>query len=223
MGPAATVDFFGRLVSMAGAGCDQDHPPCILYSASHVPDRTTHLIHGGEDPTEALQEAARVLERAGAALIAIPCNTAHAYLRAIQAAVDVPVLDMIKLAAEAVAASFAAGSGVGVLAATGTVEMGLYDRHLRDQGLTPVRPSRERQEDVMAAIRSIKAGARGRDARLEGAVAELIASGAQALVLGCTELPLAVHASDGPIPVVDATAVLARVALDSAGCGAAGV
>ena len=216
MGPAATAHFLGRLVVLCAAETDQDYPPCLVYSASHVPDRTTHLVDGGEDPTPALRTAARVLEGGGAGVIAIPCNTAHAYLDEVQAAVAVPVLNMIDLAAAAIAASYP-GARVGVLAATGTVRLGLYQAALEAHGLGVEQPEDSVQAEVMAAIRDVKGGGSGRDLRLDRAIEELRACGAEVLVLGCTELPLAVESSSTGMPVVDATDVLARRCLTWAG------
>lgn len=215
MGPAATADFLSRLVTEAAARTDQEHAPTLVYSASHIPDRTDHLTGRGPDPTHDLQEAAGVLERAGADFIAIPCNTAHAYHGAIQEAVDVPVLDMIGLAVEAVAAAQPAGTAVGVLAATGTIHLGLYARRLQEAGYVPLVPAD--QETVMDAIRAIKGGHRGPDSRLSAAVSELVEAGAGVLILGCTELPLAVFPEDAPVPLVDAGGILVRTCLERAG------
>jgi len=107
---------------------------------------------------------------------------------------------------------------VAILAATGTMHLGLYSRALIARDLVPVTPDANRQADVMAAIRAIKAGRTGRDARLIGAIEALVESGAEALILGCTELPLAVDPQAVPVPVVDATEILARTALRHAGC-----
>jgi len=216
MGPAATAHFMERLVVLCAAERDQDYPPTLAYSASQIPDRTTHLVDGGADPTPALQAAARVLQEGGAGVIAIPCNTAHAYLAAIRAAVDVTVLDMIDLAASTIAASYP-GATVGVLAATGTVRLGLYQEALRAKGQSVEQPDDELQEQVMAAIREVKGGGSGRDRRLDHAIEVLRGRGAEVLVLGCTELPLAVDSANTAIPVVDATDVLARACLEWAG------
>jgi len=217
MGPAATADFFSRLVVAVGASHDQGHPEVLIYSAAHIPDRTLHLLQGGDDPTVPLQEAARLLRQAGADLIAIPCNSAHGYYDAIQSAVDVPVLDMIALTAARIRRSFDEDTRVGTLAASATIRLGLYDRRYREVGLVPVNPTPVTQDGVMAAVRAIKGGHRGADFRLEAAIGEMVREGAQALVLGCTEIPLAVDAAAQPVPVIDATEVLIEETLRVAG------
>lgn len=215
MGPAATADFFARLVAVSAAHTDQEFPPVILYSASQIPDRTTHLEGRGPDPAPQMQEAARVLERAGAELIAMPCNTAHAYYDAIQAAVSIPVLNMIDLAADAIRSESSAATGVGILAATGTVRLGLYANRLREAGLRPLLPSD--QEAVMEAIRAVKGGHRGPDPRLQEAVDGLLNAGAEVLLLGCTELPLAVTQDSVPVPLIDAGEILLQRCMRDAG------
>src|SRR2546428_7813554 len=78
MGPLATADFYAKLVRLTPARTDQDHLRVIIDSNPQVPDRTRGLRGEGPDPTPALVATARGLERAGADLIAIPCNSAHA-------------------------------------------------------------------------------------------------------------------------------------------------
>ena len=222
MGPAATAHFFQRLVDLVAADRDQDHPPCLLYNATHVPDRTTHLTCKGADPTPALEAASRALERGGADFLAIPCNSAHAYLAAIRDAVQIEVLDMIGLVAARAAAALSSGGAVGVLAANGTIELGLYDRALEARGLRTLRPQSQAQAGVMAAIRAVKGGgARARE-RLAPAIDELIAAGAELLILGCTELPIVVEANMAPAPMLDATEVLLLESLSRSGASAAG-
>ena len=222
MGPAATAHFFQQLVDRVAAERDQDHPPCLLYNATHVPDRTAHLTGKGPDPTAALQIASRALERGGADFIAIPCNSAHAYLAAIRDAVQIEVLDMLGLTAARAAAALPSGGSVGVLAANGTIELGLYDRALEVRGLRALRPQSEAQTGVMAAIRAVKGGGAGARERLAPAIEELIAAGAELLILGCTELPIVVDTDTARVPMLDASEVLFLESLLRSGVARAG-
>lgn len=215
MGPAASVDFLERLVAMTPASCDQEHPPVLMYSASHVPDRTDHLEGRGPDPGPEMQRAAGVLEAAGADFLVMPCNTAHAYLGKVREGVSIPVLDMIGLAVDAICERHPEGASIGVLAATGTVKLGLYARRLESRGRKPLLPAD--QDAVMAAIRAVKGGRRGPDERLHDAIAELVERGAVGLILGCTELPLAVALDAVPVPWIDAGGELIRASLIEAG------
>lgn len=100
MGPAATADLFNKIIISTKAACDQEHLHVIIDSNTDIPDRTAALLNGGEDPTEQLVLSARRLQSTGAELIAMPCNTAHGFYDAVCAAVDIPVLHMIKLTAQ---------------------------------------------------------------------------------------------------------------------------
>jgi aspartate racemase len=222
MGPAATAYFFQQLVDRVAAERDQSHPPCLIYNATQVPDRTAHLTGGEIDPTSALQEASRVLERAGADFIAIPCNSAHAYLAAIRDAVRIEVLDMIGLTAAAAASALPSGGRVGVLAASGTIGLGLYDGALEAHGLRTLRLQAPTQSEVMVAIRAVKAGGSEARQRLAPAIDELVAGGAELLIIGCTELPIIVDSAAVPVPVLDATEVLLRESLVRSGAAPSG-
>lgn len=217
MGPAAGADFFARLVRAVGARRDQDHPPTLIHSATLIPDRTSHLLGEGPDPTPAMIDALRVLEVGGAELIAIPCNSAHAYLDALRNAVEVPVLDMIRLAARSCRERLEPGARIGILAATGTARLGLYTDRLGEEGLEALLPPEEHQEGVMSVVRSVKGGRLpDHDRRLDPVVSGLRDAGAAAVLLACTELPLVVDPGRLPLPVVDATEALVNGAMDAA-------
>ena len=216
MGPAATLDFYGRLVNLRGASSDEEHPPCLLNSATQVPDRTNHIVGVGPDPTPALVEGVMVLEAGGADFIAIPCNTAHAYLSAMREAVGIPVLDMIAAAVAAVHRDVPDAERVGILATTGTLRMGLYDGLLREAGQEPLHPEESEQVQVMDAIHSIKGGNVGPDERLLRTALALVDRGAGAIIMGCTEIPLGLDTERCPVKVIDATQALAEMTLSLA-------
>ncbi len=215
MGPAAAADFYARVVAAHGALRDQDHPPCIMYSATQVPDRTAFVVEGGADPTPELVAAARLVESAGADFIAIPCNSAHAFLAPMRAAVSIPILDMIALAAAAVARVVPHARRIGVLAASGSVKAALYDEPLKEHGLEPFYPEADVQDEVMAAIKDVKAGgARGvSDPRFVAAVGHLRDRGADCVIMGCTEIPLALAAEDSPVVTIDGNQTLVDTTL----------
>src|SRR5215475_13736513 len=96
MGPMATVDFYRRLLPYTNVRTDQEHLPVIIWADPSVPDRSAALTGTGADPTAWLVKGARALQSVGATVLAMPCNTAHAFLPAIQAAVTVPLLNMVE-------------------------------------------------------------------------------------------------------------------------------
>lgn len=194
MGPEASADFYRRITVRTLAERDQDHLHVIVDSDPSVPDRTAFLQGAGPDPVPALESMARRLVTAGAGLLVMACNTAHAFHEEVARSVDVPLVNWVVEAAGAVAARHAGGGRIGVLATTGTLGSGLYQDALAACGLQAVVPDRVQQAELMAVIYGpggVKAGGTDRDPARERvrAVAENLArSGAAASLLACTEL-----------------------------------
>lgn len=210
MGPAATADFFARVVAACSGGRDQDHIRLIIDNNPYVPDRNAASSGTGPSPGPVLAEMARGLERAGAELLAMPCNTAHAYKSDIVAATRLPFVDMIAETAEAVGRFAPGAARVGVLAADGCLDAELYQAALSERGLEPLLLTPERQAAFMALLYRIKSGELGAEARRDMAAlaAALADAGAQAIIAGCTEVPLVLAAGDSPVPLVNCTDVL---------------
>ena len=189
IGPAATVYFLQRVVELTDAARDQDHVDLLVWQHGSIPDRTGFLQGRGESPEPALVADAVALERAGARFIAIPCNTAIVWVEQMRAAVGIEVLDTVD---ETVAAARAAVPGVhrvGLLATDGTIEQGTYARAAEAAGLELVVPEPDVQARVMAAIYDgVKAGNPVPREELDALVGHLTDRGAQAVLLGCTEL-----------------------------------
>jgi aspartate racemase len=217
MGPWATLDFFGRLLRLTPAARDQDHLRILIDNNPAVPDRSAFLLGRGEDPTPWLVAGARGLAAAGADFLTIPCNTAHAFYPAIAGSVPIPVLHMMEEAAAAAARAHPQARRVGLLATAGTVRAGLYARAFARYGVEVVVPDAAAQAVTDALIAAIKAGPRPEHRGQAAALVQaLAAQGAEAVVLGCTELPLVLAAdvlARAPVPVLDATEALARRAV----------
>jgi aspartate racemase len=208
MGPAATVAFLARLQALTPAEGDADHIRVLMDMNPQVPDRNRT-----PDQAEAvLGEMAARLRDAGAEVIAMPCNTAHAQAAGIRAA-GLPFIDMI---AETTAVVVASGARrVGILATPGGEA--LYVAALTVAGLEPVLLEGPDREAFMARVYGVKAGdmgeaARGRMAQLAAA---LVARGAEAVIAGCTEVPLLLGAADVTVPLVDSAEVLAKVCVEA--------
>ena len=222
MGPEATLAFYGRLIENTPARKDQDHVRVIIDSNPKVPDRTAALIWGGESPVPLMTSGIEALERAGADFAVIPCVSAHAFLDELRRQVRIPLLSILDAAAEQVRQEHPGLRRVGLLATTGTVTAGLFQRRLAESGLDVIVPEAQDQARLMTAIYGIKAsGARSDRARVAAevrAVAEhVVALGAEVSVLGCTELPLVLGPAVVNVPVIDSLLSLARAALRLAG------
>lgn len=219
MGPLATVDFLHKVVDATPATCDQDHIPVVVSSIPQVPDRTAAFRRAGPSPLPALIASGRRLVAAGAELIAIPCNTAHLWFDELQPALGLPMLHIVDCALEEALAGFAPDeeARIGLLGTPATLESGLYvqRRFAGSDRLRWLQPSADEIEHYLAAgIRAIKANDLQRGRKLLEEAAHLMADrGARAIVLGCTEIPLVLSSANSPIPVIDATAALARKAV----------
>jgi aspartate racemase len=216
MGPAATVHFMARLQALTGAARDEDHLRLIVDCNPHVPDRNAAAKGGGASPQAVLAAMAQGLERAGAQLLVMPCNAAHAYAGAITATTKLPFIDLIETAGDEVAAL--APRSVGILAADGCLEAGLYQDAFARRGLATVLCEPQAQARFMALIYGVKAGDVGQRARAEmqGLAAGLVDAGADVILAGCTEIPLLLSHADVATPLVDTIESLARRTILSA-------
>lgn len=216
MGPAATVDFLRRLIEATPASRDQDHIRVLVDSNPAVPDRTAAILGDGPDPSPHLVAMARRLERWGADLLVMPCNTAHAYAHRITAAVGVPLVPWPAVVADAILA--VEPGPVGLLATRGTVAAGVYQEAVERRGATLVVPDWAVQERISAAIVHVKRdgpAAPAARAELAEAATTLLVQGATALLLGCTELSAiaGTPSADGALqlaPTWDAAQIVAE-------------
>ncbi len=191
MGPEATILLMQKVVAAVEARDDADHIPLLVDQNPQVPSRIRFLLERrGDDPGPILARMAARLEAAGAAAIAMPCNTAHHFASAIRAAIAVPFLDMVALSvARAVRQAGAAGT-VGILASPAVRQVGLFDAPLAAAGLRPLYAADD--DEMLAAIRRIKAGDTSGTARdtLQSASASLLDRGAHVQMIACTEFSL---------------------------------
>ena len=215
MGPWATLDFFEKVLRATPVRRDQEHLRLIIDNNPKIPDRGPAILGDGEDPTPALVATARNVEAAGADLIVIPCNTAHYFFQAIQAAVRVPVVHIMQEVAGAASRRFPRIGRVGLLATRATVATGLYQDAFRPLGAAVVVPDQSGQEVIDRLIYAIKA--QGVDDALRSAGVAvgrgLNRAGAEAIVLGCTELPLVLGEDTLGLPILDSNLTLAEVAV----------
>lgn len=213
MGPAATADFYLKLVQATPAASDQEHLQVLIWSDPTIPDRTEALLTHGADPTPALIAGAQLLQKSGAEMLAVPCNTAHAFLAAVQKALEIPIIHMIEETANHVQQLKPHVKRVGLLSTTGTQKAGLYQAWLDQKGIQVLSPGEESQENlVMASIRRIKAGEPGTTVKADfvAAARELIEAGAQAIIGGCTEVPAGLAPEDISVPFIDPARILAE-------------
>ena len=221
VGPAATVDFLDKIVRNTHALRDQDHVKVVVEQNPQIPDRTAYLIGDGADPTIALYSTCKKLEADDADLIAIPCNTAHAFVERIQPHLSIPVVNMLFETVEYIKKTFSEPPVIGLLATSGTIKSGVYHDVVAKAGLPLLVPDPENQALVMNAIygeQGVKAGFTAGPCvdDLLRALASLVERGAEVIILGCTELPLLIGQNDAfpvagkVVVILDPTEILAR-------------
>lgn len=214
MGPAATADFFSILVELDKAPTDQDRLHIIVESDPSIPDRTANILGKGPDPIPAMLASARRLEAAGADVAGIPCMTAHAFLPRLKRATSLPFVSAVEELAAELKRLRPSVSAIGILATEGTKTARLYESQL--PGLSVLWPDEGMQRThVMESIygrEGIKAGNAGAGPRklLVEAAMSLKDRGAEVIIAGCTEVPLALRQEDLPIPLINPMVILAR-------------
>ncbi|WP_341368196.1 amino acid racemase [Yoonia sp. BS5-3] len=217
MGPQATILLQERLLRAIPATDDADHIPLLIDMNPQVPSRIKWLIEGrGADPAPALVAMGRRLETAGAAALAMPCNTAHAFADDIDAATGIPFLNMPQLAAGFVASKVPEGSAIGILASPATQKTELFKSVLAPHGLTALYP--EDDAPLLAAIKQIKASGPSsyHQTLLNQAADTLVQRGAVAILVGCSEFSLLSDQITASVPVIDTMNVLTQQLVDFA-------
>jgi len=218
MGPEATIDLFYKIIKSTPAEKDQDHLRIIIDNNPKIPDRTAAILGKGEDPLPALQETVKNLEKAGADFIIIPCNTAHYFLLLIQESVKIPILNMIEETAKETQKKIPSIKKVGLLASIGTYKTEIYHQQFKKFNIEVISPEEKDKEEVMKAIYAVKAGdlSEGIKRNIIKIAQKLIDKGAEAIIAGCTEIPLILKEGDVAVPLIDPTQVLAKVAVQKA-------
>ena len=206
----ATADLFKKIVELTDAETDREHLHILIDNNTDIPDRTNAILSGSTKPLELMAESAERLTAQGADFIIIPCNTSHYFIDALQTRCSVPLET----------ARFAQSAGfkrLGLLATDGTVKSGVYEKAFEGTGIELIVPNEEGQRKVMnMTYNEVKAGKTANTSALDTTLDSMQAQGAEAFILGCTELPIAFrNCTDRKF--IDPTAILARAAIKAAG------
>lgn len=201
VGPMATAYFMERVIDMTEAGCDQEHINMMIFNDCDIPDRTAYITgQSSDNPLPIMAEDAKSLEAAGCQFIVIPCNTAHYFYEQLQAQVDIPVVNIVEETIRYAKGLFSSLSCIGIMATTGTIEAGTYQKYAEESGIQWVIPNEEEQESLMHIIYDgVKAGEKVAPEDFNRVANALREKGAQCLVLGCTELSVLKR----DLPIVD--------------------
>ena len=219
MGPEATACFFRLLIASTIAAEDQDHVPVLIWNDPRIPNRSDAILSGGASPLPALLQGLALLEAGGAGLIVMPCLTAHLHIRELAAAASVPFVNLIEESLRFIRTGRPVPRRVGLLASSGTIRAGLFHAPFAGKGIEVLVPAPRSQDRFTEAVAEIKAGRiAGRPrAAIVRAARELVSRGADAVVAGCTEVPLALGPGDLGVPLIEPMAIGARACIRKAG------
>ena len=208
MGPEATVDFCATVIAMTPAKTDQDHVHMIVDNDPSIPPRQDAILRGGEDPGPAMAAMARRLQDAGADFLVMPCNTAHAFKTAVTGAASIPLLSII----DVTVAACRDYSTVGLLTTEGCLRSGVYQEATAALGQDLVVPAPAELTEFTELVFRIKQGDKSEPVAqgMLRIVAALQARGVQAIIAGCTEIPLVLNKSMLDVPMISSTDELAR-------------
>lgn len=218
MGPLAGVDFAGKLVestvTLMNVSCDQDHVPFVLWSQPQVPDRSAAALDPqAPDPFPMMMEGIRGLIRAGAKIIAVPCNTAHLWYSPLLKNSTVPLLHIVDAAVSALKQKPSVRH-VGVLGTNATLSRSIYQSRLAAEGYRCILPTNADWDNLVSpAITLVKQGkVKAALPLLDEALANLAERSAQVVILGCTELPIVLEHSllEERVATIDPTRALAE-------------
>lgn len=214
MGPLAAADFLAKLAAETPATRDQEHIPYVAWGVPQIPDRTAAISGNGDSPLPQMLRGIAALKQVGATAIVVACNTAHYWHDDLVREGGLPILHIADAVCDMLAERGIASGSVGLLGTDGTIAAGFFQKRFAAHGLHCIVNTRTEQDQlVLPAIAAVKANdLRRANALAVLAVEKLLAGGARAVVLACTETPVAIDFAANPVSgcCIDATRALAR-------------
>ncbi len=217
MGPGASASLYNKIIEYSqykyGAVQDVDYPPIIIYSLPLVGFDETGIVDEMLVKDQ-LVSGVKKLESAGCDIIIIACNTVHAYYEEMQVAVNIPILNIIEKTRERVVES--GYKKVGLLASESTNKLQLYQKKFSSVGIKIISPNKSQQNVINNVIKQVMGGNQGVEdvIVLKGIIRDYLKQGAEAVILGCTEIPLAINQVDTDVELFDATKAIVELSVD---------
>ena len=211
MGTQAGLDFCNKLAMQYRGKIDQDYPLFFLYNKSNIPGRpesigkTTGILTNRfenlsskkkyEKVLKSLVEGCKKLEKAKCKFIVIPCNTAHYWYDDLQKKIKIPIINMPEEVFKHAKKNCKKNSKIGLLATEGTLKTKVYDKIFNKQFQLFFPNNRLQKDNVNVAIKDVKMGNVKKAAKvIQPAIKYLLKNKCKKIILGCTELPIAIFA-----------------------------
>ncbi len=194
MGTQASLDFCNKLAMLNRGKIDQKYPLFILYNKSNIPGRPENL-HKYNKVLKSLNTGCLLLQKNKCKFIVIPCNTAHYWYDDLQRKIKIPIISMPKEVYLHAIKNCKKNSKIGILATEGTLKTRVYNKFF-DKNFTLINPKKSLQiKSVNKAIKYVKIGkVKDAEKAIKPAINYLIKMKCKKIVLGCTELPIAIFA-----------------------------
>ena len=211
MGTQAGLDFCNKLAVLNRGKIDQEYPLFLLYNKSNIPGRpesigsqTKNILNKSTNKTsrekynkvlKSLLKGCKLLEKNKCKFIVIPCNTAHYWFDDLQNKIKIPIINMPKEVLKFTKKKCKKNSKVGLLATEGTLKTGVYKKFF-EKDYQLMHPSQKIQKlSVNKAIKLVKMGnVKAAAKAIKPAIDSLIKMRCKKIILGCTELPIAIFA-----------------------------
>jgi len=217
MGPVASANLYIKIIKYAqhehNAVQDSDYPPIIIYSLPLLGFDETGIVDK-ELVKKQLVEGVKKLESAGCDLIIIGCNTVHVFYDEMQFAVKIPVFNIIEETKKAVLKL--GYKKVGLFASESTNKLGLYQERFKTSNIEVISPNQTQQKILNNVIEHVMGGNQKVEdvIVLKEIVKDYLKQGAEAIVMGCTEIPLAINQSHTDTELFDTIEIIVESAVD---------
>jgi len=217
MGPVSSANLYNKIIKYTqrkyNAVQDSDYPPVIIYSLTLSGFDETGIVDG-EMVKKQLIGGVRKLESAKCDLIIVGCNTVHAFYDEMRAAVRIPIFNIIEETKRMVLQL--GYKKVGLFASESTNKLGLYQKKFNASGIEVISPDESQQKVLNNVIKHVMGGNQKLDdvISLKEIIEEYLRQGAEAIVMGCTEIPLAINQSHTDVKLFDTTEIIVKSAVD---------
>jgi aspartate racemase len=194
MGTQAGLDFCSKLAKLNRGKADQKYPLFVLYNKSNIPDRKQNLKKYNK-VLKSLVEGCKFLQKNKCKFISMPCNTAHYWYKDLKKKIKIPILNMPEIVYLNAKNNLKKNSKIGLLATEATIKTGVYSHYFNKKFLLISPNTTLQQRSVNKSIKLVKMGkTKEAEKAIKPAVNYLIKKKCKKIILGCTELPIAIFA-----------------------------
>ena len=194
MGTQAGLDFCSKLAKLNRGKADQKYPLFILYNKANIPDRKQNLKRY-KNVLNSLVKGCKFLQKNNCKFISIPCNTAHHWYKDLKKKIKIPILNMPEIVYLNIKNKCKKNTKIGLLATDATIKVGIYSQYFNKKFNLISPPKNLQIKSVNKSIKLIKMGkTKEAEKSIKLAVNYLIKKKCKKIILGCTELPIAIFA-----------------------------